>query len=211
MVDPTKLWKSAARIYGDKMQSWWGGIDPISEDRIRVLEDGDEIDLGGRKLIAVQTPGHAYHHHAYLDSGSGTVFTGDAIGVRLRDVDEIRPATPPPEFHLEKAVASIERIRSLGATSFRPTHFGSIDGDLDAVCDEGIAALRRWGEWVQTARKETSELDDAAKIVEREARADLAKRIGEDAIERLEHTTSFWMNTWGYMRDFDKQKEAAAG
>jgi hypothetical protein len=27
----------------------------------------------------------------------------------------------------------------------------------------------------------------------------------DDAIERMEQTTSYWMNTWGYMRYFDKK------
>lgn len=208
LVDPSKLWKSASRIYGDKMEQMWGGIDPIPEDRIQVLNDEDVIDLGGRSLTAWETPGHAYHHHAYLDSESGTLFTGDAIGVRLHDVAAIRPATPPPEFHLDKAVASIERIRTLNPASLCPTHFGPVDAGIEETCDEAIAALEKWGEWVQQARTETSELDDAAKIVETKARAYMAGRLSEDEITRMEQTTSFWMNTWGYMRYFDKQEEA---
>ncbi|MEA2461585.1 MAG: hypothetical protein QOH90_1762 [Actinomycetota bacterium] len=67
LVDPTKLWASASRIYGDKMEQLWGGIDPIPEDRIHPLGDGDKIELGGRTLQAIETPGHARHHHAILD------------------------------------------------------------------------------------------------------------------------------------------------
>ena len=209
LVDPSKLWKSAARIYGDDMERLWGGIDPIDESRITVIEDGDTVDLGGRTLTAVETPGHAYHHHSYLDSASGTLFTGDALGVKLPDVGAIRPATPPPEFHLEKAVASIGRIRGLQPQSLCPTHFGPIDADLDATCDEGIAVLQQWGDWIQEARKETDDLDAEAAIVERKARADYANRLDDAAITRMEQTTSFWMNTWGYKRYFDKLEEGA--
>ena len=209
LADPSKLWKSAARIYGDRMEELWGGIDPIPEDRIEIIEDGREIDLGGRTLKAFETPGHAYHHHAFLDSDSGTLFTGDALGVQLPGIAHVRPATPPPEFHLEKAVASIERIRDLGPTTLAPTHFGAIDGDVDSSCDAGIAALQTWAAWVQEARKETSDLDESAAIVERKAREDLSGRMDEAAITRLEQTTSFWMNTWGYMRYFDKQEESS--
>lgn len=211
LVDPSKLWKSASRIYGDRMEEMWGGIDPIDEPRITVMADGDKIDLGGRSLTAVETPGHAYHHHAYLDSESGTVFTGDALGVRLPGVPAIRPATPPPEFHLEKAIASIERIRELQPAGLCPTHFGPVDAGVDATCDEAIAALRQWADWVQQARKEVGDLDSMAAIVERLARADLAARLDEQEVTRLEQTTSFWMNTWGYKRYFDKQEEQQEG
>ncbi len=209
LVDPAKLWSSASRIYGDRMEEMWGGIDPLPEDRIVVLEDGDEIDLGGRVLSAIETPGHAYHHHAFLDSASGDVFTGDALGVQLPGVSVVRPATPPPEFHLEKAIASIERVRGLGATRLIPTHFGPMDGDVDATCDAAIESLRKWGEWVREARTDTDELDQATKIVEEKARADLRGQVDEAAIARLEQTTSFWMNTWGYMRYFDKREQQA--
>ena len=207
LVDPSKLWKSASRIYGDRMEEMWGGIDPIEESRITVMADGDTIDLGGRILTAIETPGHAYHHHAFLDSETGAVFTGDALGVRLPDVPAIRPATPPPEFHLEKAIASIDRLRELKPASLCPTHFGPVDADVDDTCSEAIAALRQWGDWVQQARKEMDDLDSVAEIVERLARADLSDRLEDAEVTRLEQTTSFWMNTWGYKRYFDKLEE----
>lgn len=211
LIDPAKLWASAARIYGDQMEELWGGIEPVPAERIRALADGDEVDLGGRKLTAVETPGHAYHHHAYLDSASGTLFTGDALGVRLPDLGVVRPATPPPEFHLEQAVASIERIASLGAERLALTHFGPGDEGRSAMnvgelCEAAIEALRRWGEWVSAARDQTDDLDAAAGIVARQARAALEGEVAPEDLERLEHTTSYRMNTWGYMRYFDKHQ-----
>ena len=210
LADPSKLWSSASRIYGDRMEQMWGGIDPIEEDRIHVLEDGDVIDLGGRSLRAIETPGHAYHHHAFLDSDSGALFTGDALGVKLPGVPAIRPATPPPEFHLEKGIASIEKIRKAGAATLFPTHFGTAEGSVDELCDAGIEALRDWAEFVTRARTQTKELDEAAKLVEEAARSDLRDKVDDEGMTRLEQTTSFWMNTWGYMRYFDKKEKAEA-
>lgn len=212
LVDPSKLWSSAARIYGDRMEQLWGEIDPIPEDRIHVVADDEVIDLGGVSLRAVETPGHAYHHHAYL-LDDGSVFTGDALGVRLPDVGVIRPATPPPEFHLEKAIGSIERIRGLGATTLLPTHFGShTEGtnpkSVDELCTEAVDALNRWAEWVRAARTRTTELDDAAEIVKQMAVGALEGRISDEARARMENTTSYWMNTWGFMRYLDKNEPA---
>ena len=211
LVDPSKLWSSASRIYGDDMERLWGGIDPLDESRIHVVKDDDVIDLGGLTLTAVETPGHAYHHHAFLSS-EGDLFAGDALGVRLPDIGFIRPATPPPEFHLEKAVASIERIRALEPTTLWPTHFGPHDQganpkSVDAFCDEAIDAFHRWGDWVQQARVQTSDLDEATEIVKAKAVEAIEGKAPEDVRVRMENTTSYWMNTWGYMRYFDKQAQ----
>ena len=207
LVDPAKLWSSASRIYGDRMDEMWGGIDPIPEDRIKVLGDGDKVDLGGRTLQAIETPGHAYHHHAYLDDATGTVFTGDAMGIRLQGLDLVRPATPPPEFHLEKAIASIERIRGLGPTQLCLTHFGTTDRSPDEICDAAIESLNTWAGWVRDARGETKELDEVADKVRSEAVSTFGKTLDEEEMNLLEQTTSYRMNTMGYMRYFDKNEQ----
>ena len=214
LVDPTKLWLSASRIYGDAMEQLWGEMKPIPEAKLRTLTNGDEIDLGDRKLKVVETPGHARHHHAYLDDSTGTVYTGDAMGVRLPEVGRIRPATPPPEFNLEDIIASIERIRGLGAERLCLTHFGPTDAgasptDVDAVCNDAIEAFRKWGEWVTEARKETRDIDKVTALVKAQAEADARGELSAEAVDRMEQTTSYRMNTWGYMRYFDKREEAS--
>lgn len=221
LVEPSKLWSSATRIYGDRMQELWGGIDPVPEDRIHVVRDGEVIDLGGRKLRAVETLGHAGHHHAYLDEDDGVLFAGDALGVRLLDIGIVRPATPPPEFNLEVALASIARIKEIGPERLCFTHFGPTDraspnsvteraGSVDDVCDEAANALMRWAAWVKEARMRTREVSEVTGLVVERARADLEGRVSDADIERLENTTSYAMNTAGYMRYFDKLEGAEA-
>jgi glyoxylase-like metal-dependent hydrolase (beta-lactamase superfamily II) len=210
LVDPRKLWSSARRIYGDRMDELWGGIDPVSEDRITVLSHGDTVDLGDRTLVAIETPGHASHHHAFLDSATGALFAGDALGVRLRDVGLVRPATPPPEFDLERAIESIHRIIEARPTRLFFTHFGSDDSvGVDETCDEAIAALRTWEGWVRKAREETDDLDAAAALVRDQARDSLEEGLTGDQIDRMDQTTSYWMNTWGYMRYLSKREQSA--
>jgi glyoxylase-like metal-dependent hydrolase (beta-lactamase superfamily II) len=209
LVDPSKLWASASRIYGDDMEKLWGGIDPIPEERIHLVKDGGEIDLGGRTLSALETPGHARHHHAFLDSATGILFTGDALGVRLQDAGVIRPATPPPEFHLEDAKASIRRLRDAGASALWPTHYGPADRgtdpkSIDEITAEAIESLDMWAEWVREARAKTDDLDEATDIVHERARQALEGTLPETAITRMEQTTSYRMNTSGYWRYFDK-------
>ena len=209
LSDPTKLWSSAARIYGDDMERLWGGIDPVASERVHVLHDGDEVDLGGRALRAVETLGHAGHHHSFVDSDTGAVFVGDALGVRLPSSGVVRPATPPPEFDLDLARASIARIRGLGAGSLWLTHFGPQDAGteplaVEEACDRACEALERWGEWVRAARAIAPDLDTAYPLVEARARADLEGTLDPEAVALLEQTTSYRMNVWGFMRYFDR-------
>ena len=210
LVDPSKLWSSASRIYGDDMERLWGGIDPLPEERILALADGDKIELGATTLQAVDTPGHAGHHHAYLDVSSGEMFVGDALGVRLPDVGVMRPATPPPEFDLELAVSSIGRISELDPTEVHLTHYsspatGTNSASPKEVCDEAIEALRTWGTWVEEARSKTTDLDEVSRLITERSRMAMGQHVTEDAIERMDQTTSYWMNTAGYMRYFDKK------
>ena len=205
LADPSKLWSSAARIYGDAMDALWGGIDPVPAGRIVEVDDGDVIDLGGTSLRVIETPGHAGHHHAYLDDASGTLFSGDALGVRLPDAGVIRPATPPPEFDLEAAIASIGKIRDARPSRLCFTHFGTRSGeDPAATCEAAVDALVEWAGWIRAAREETTDIDEVTESVRRAAAAAYGERLDADAVTRLEQTTSYRMNTWGYMRYLDK-------
>jgi glyoxylase-like metal-dependent hydrolase (beta-lactamase superfamily II) len=111
LADPERLISSAARVYGPLLDTLYGRISPTPPERIVALADGDEIPVGpGRTMRAIDSPGHAKHHVGLLDSGSGLLFCGDAVGVRLPDIGLLRPATPPPDFDLDLALASLRRI-----------------------------------------------------------------------------------------------------
>lgn len=210
LIDPSKLWASAGRIYGDAMEQLWGGIDPVPADRVEVLADGDVIDLGGRTLRAVETPGHARHHHAFLDDWTGALFAGDALGVRLPDVGLNRPATPPPEFDLEQAIASIKRIRDLDTESLWLTHFGPTDGGSNPAtpaeaCAEAIESLSQWDAWVREGLKQSSEPEAVTRFVVERSREALESSLAPHEVDRLELTTSYSMNVSGYMRAIGKE------
>src|SRR4051794_39692723 len=78
LVDPSKLLKSAARLYGEEnMDKLFGEAQPVPKDRLVKLEGGEEIEAAGGLLAAHYTPGHAYHHLAFYEPRSGALFTGD--------------------------------------------------------------------------------------------------------------------------------------
>ena len=81
LADPSRLVSSATRVYGEeRMASLFGPVEPVPAERLRVLGDDEELNIGGRSLTALDTPGHASHHLALVDSSTGVVFTGDALG-----------------------------------------------------------------------------------------------------------------------------------
>src|SRR5437660_1118242 len=115
LADPSRLIDSAARVYGPLLDGLYGRMLPVPEDRLVAAGDGHSLDVGnGRRLRLVDSPGHAKHHHAVLDEQTGTLLVGDAVGVQLPDLGlGLRPATPPPDFDLDQAVASLRRFRQI--------------------------------------------------------------------------------------------------
>lgn len=146
MIDPEKLLSSAERIYGDKMDQLWGEFLPVPEAQVNVLQDGDRIPIGDHEFLALDTPGHAYHHMAYL--WRGTCFSGDIGGVRIPTPGpkHLRIPMPPPGLHLGLWRESIEKLQGHVFSKIAPTHFGiypDVDWHLDAVL-HGIAEAETW-------------------------------------------------------------------
>lgn len=124
LVDPTRLVRSAARIYGDEMERLWGEIAAVPNDRVDVLEDGGLVIAGNRRFRTVFTPGHASHHVAIYDEDSRTLFTGDAGGVRMPGSRYVAAPMPPPELDPPAWAASIDTMRAFAPERVALTHFG---------------------------------------------------------------------------------------
>ena len=104
LVDPSKLDASARRLYGDAFDELWG-------DWRRFRTRTSTSSASGWSASTVPTPGHASHHVSYLES-DGTLYAGDAAGVRLEGASFVMPPCPPPEFDLEaweRSLVEIER------------------------------------------------------------------------------------------------------
>lgn len=210
LADPSRLMASAERIYGTEgLRKLFGMVEPVPPDRLRAMTDGDVIDLGTRTLTALYTPGHASHHVALQDSGTDGVFVGDALGVYLPDVRILRPATPPPEFDLEQAVASVERIQQAGPSTILFSHFGPVT-EVDHITALAVRRMERWTEVVAEALEQTDELDQVASFLRRGTAQELnpADEEGREAIaDRYELLSSVQMNAMGLIRYLRKKQE----
>jgi glyoxylase-like metal-dependent hydrolase (beta-lactamase superfamily II) len=127
LADPTKLLRSAERIYGDDMDRLWGRVVPVPERNLRVLEGGETITVAGRRLGVEYAPGHASHHVVYFDDADGTAYVGDVAGVRIPPSDFIRLPTPPPDIDVEAWERSIDLVLARSPARLALTHFGWVD------------------------------------------------------------------------------------
>lgn len=147
LIDPSRLLASAGRLYGDDLQRLFGETLPVPESRVHVLADADVITVGSRRLTALETPGHARHHHAYWDAASGDLFTGDIAGVALPGSRYVRAPTPPPELDVPAWQHSLQRIRALRPARLLLTHFGPHEWTMDLLAQleerllEGVEAV----------------------------------------------------------------------
>jgi glyoxylase-like metal-dependent hydrolase (beta-lactamase superfamily II) len=200
LVDPSRLVASAARVYGDTLDALYGRLDPTPAERIRVLEEGDQIGVGpGRALTAVHSPGHASHHLALHDTETGILFTGDAAGVRLPDVGVLRPATPPPDFDLDLAVQSLHHFAARRPSALALAHFGVLEGDPAEILDEAEHALR---DWAAVAESAWSAGEDVAGA--------LSAAFGADPTETMAILNGVHSNAAGLGRWLEKRSVAGS-
>jgi glyoxylase-like metal-dependent hydrolase (beta-lactamase superfamily II) len=153
LVDPERLLASSARVYGDLMDTVYGGLTPVEASRIKAAEDGDIIDLGGRRLELIHAPGHARHHIGVFELDSGALFAGDAVGVLLPGAEVVRPATPPPDFDRDLAIRSLRSFAARSPAHLVLTHFGPISPPAERLA-EAEERLRRWCDTAEAAARE---------------------------------------------------------
>ena len=200
LVDPSKLLKSATRIYGDRMEELWGEVLSVPEDRLVSLEGGEEIETVGGVLAAHYTPGHAYHHLAYLEPESGMLFAGDVAGIRLPGQSYVRPPTPPPEIDVEAWMQSIETVRQIGPRVVCPTHYGSYE-DVDRHMAELEQRLQDWLLFVEGQMDEGVEREQISYELKAKGDAEmLAEGASPEESEQYDLAGNYEMLVDGLMR-----------
>lgn len=133
MMDPSKLQAGAIQVYGQEaFERDFGELVPVPEERIRIAEDGDVIDLAGRPLTFIDTPGHANHHGCLYDAKTRGFFTGDTFGISYREFDTERgpllfAPTTPVAFDPELWQRSLDRIMAFAPQAIYLTHYGRLD------------------------------------------------------------------------------------
>jgi glyoxylase-like metal-dependent hydrolase (beta-lactamase superfamily II) len=184
LIDPSRLERSARRLYGDMFDPLWGELAPVPEENVRIA-DGDVLGWD-----AFPTPGHASHHVSYLRDG--TLLAGDAAGVRMPGATYVLPVSPPPDITVEGWHETIAEIRRRAPERLALIHFG-LHEDVDAHLDRLELELDRWAERVGGGM---SEQDFVAA-----GRAD----AGEDA-DLYDRVAPLWQSYLGLKRYWDSRR-----
>ncbi|MGZ4360212.1 MAG: MBL fold metallo-hydrolase [Gaiellaceae bacterium] len=188
LVDPSRLERSARRLYGELVDQLWGELLPVPAENVRIAA-GDVLGWE-----AFPTVGHASHHVSYFRDG--TLLAGDAAGVRIAPSSYVLPVSPPPDIDVEAWHATIAEIRRREPEQLALVHFG-VHPDPEAHLDRLETELDRWAARVRSGM-------DADEFVAA-ARADVA---GE--ADRYDQVAPFVQSWFGLRRYWDKRIEAEA-
>jgi glyoxylase-like metal-dependent hydrolase (beta-lactamase superfamily II) len=182
LVDPSRLERSARRLYGDTFDTLWGELAPVPEANVR---------LAARRAAGLEVfaaPGHASHHVCYFDGT--TLYAGDAAGVRIQPSSSVLPPTPPPDVDVEGWYRTIEEIERRAPERLALVHFGFAD-DVSRHLTELRERLDVWARRVEDGVSE-EEFVGAAK-------ADLPEGEGE----AYDRAMPFWQSYAGLKRYWD--------
>lgn len=145
VIDPAKLVASASAVYGEEeFKRIYGSIEPVAEERVRVMDDEQTLQFGERELRFLHTRGHANHHFCIADSASRAIFAGDAFGLvypALQGEGTFAfPSTSPTDFEPELARESIRRLVEEKPSRLYLTHFGAVT-DIDTAAGQLVRHL----------------------------------------------------------------------
>jgi len=208
LLDPGKLLSSAARIYGDMMETLWGEFLPVPPERIQIPEDNEVIEINDLQFRTLDTPGHANHHYAYVYEN--VCFSGDIGGVRISGTHHLRLPMPPPELILEKWGESYARLKhefSLGRfTRIAPTHFG-IYPDPAWHLEALSAALDAVKQWLETVMPADPSIDSLNRqYSEWSHQRALNDGLPDETIDAYETANPTWMSAYGLQRYWRKYR-----
>ena len=184
LIDPSRLERSARRLYGDMFDPLWGELAPVPAESVRVA-DGDVLGWD-----AFPTPGHASHHVSYLRDG--TLLAGDAAGVRMPGSSYVLPVCPPPDITVEGWRETIAEIRRRRPDRLALIHFG-VHEDVESHLDRLDEELDRWAERVGGGMSEQEFVATA--------RAD----AGDEA-DRYDRVAPLWQSYLGMKRYWDSKR-----
>jgi len=214
LADPSRLMASARMVYGDKLDGLFGELLPTPGERIRTVDQTGAVDLGaGRTLASHYSPGHAKHHVGLLDSVSGDLYVGDAAGIYIPETGDQWPATPPPDFDLATALASLRLFADLGPTRLLFSHYGPMP-EVSQALERSSEELTVWVEETSRAHRAGLDLDHAvAMVAERTAARYAARAPGADPelAVKYEPVGATEGNVAGIMHWLDKSAAAGTG
>lgn len=203
LTDPPAMVSGMKQVYAERAQKMYGRPEAIESDRIRELGDDSRVDLDDRQIEVITTPGHTASHLAFHDPATSSLFCGDALGVQLPGSRMVRPSTPPADFSLENALASIEKLASVGAATVYLAHYGSAEPGPDEIFDRAAGSLKAWHRSFLRKREQTDSDEDLSRQFNACLEASL-EPIAPSARRDLERVSPAWLNLAGLTAEQDR-------
>lgn len=119
LIDPTRLIAGSRAVHGPRYERHYGDPLPIAPDLVRAIDDGATVSCGGLRWSAIETLGHARHHHAWTlshersDAAVDRVFVGDVLGMISPGSSHISIPVPPSDIDIPAWRTSLARLRAL--------------------------------------------------------------------------------------------------
>ena len=194
LVDPSRLERSARRLYGDDFDRLWGELVPVPKDAVEVV--GDRV----LDLEAWPTPGHASHHLSFLGP-DGSCYAGDAAGVRIMPLPFVAPVSPPPDIDVEAWHRSLDGIEARRPKRLCLPHFGVVEAP-----EEHLETMRmRLDTWAERVREGA----DEGEFV-RAAEEELKAAVGSEDASAYTQAGPLWQSYAGLARYWAKKGEGHA-
>lgn len=209
MVDPSKLLASAARLWPDNLHQLFGEAVPVPAENLRILEGGETISLGSRKIEVAYTPGHASHHVSYFEDAEGVAFVGDTTGIKIEGHAYVMPATPPPDIDLRIWDGSFAAILQRKPKRLFLTHFGFSD-DPAAHIAQFRERLHRWMEMTEKILQSAPSDEAAMESFMTKARAEIGEHLPPQDVEQYAATAGLNLSFLGLTRHARKRAQAAS-
>ena len=208
LVNPERLVASARRVFGAAMDELFGPLLPTDAQRLDILGETGSVDLGdGRTLSTFHNPGHASHHVGLVDSHTGDLYTGDAAGVYVPEIAEVRPATPPPDFDLSLALDSLAKMRDVRSPRLLFSHYGPVT-NVSEVLDASEAELHYWVETTTEAYTAGMDIEHAiAMVAEKDRERHPAFYENDEVNAKFEELSNLGANVHGIYRWLSQRDE----
>jgi glyoxylase-like metal-dependent hydrolase (beta-lactamase superfamily II) len=209
MIDPSRLLASAQRLWPDTLHQLFGETQPVPKENLHILEGGETLTLGTRKLEVAYTPGHASHHVSYFDAAEGIAFIGDTTGIRIDNGPYILPATPPPDISLEIWDKSFATILARRPSRLFLTHFGYAHKPAEHI-EKFRRQLHHWAELAAEILRTASTEAEAKKAFVARAQAEMQQQLGPEEADHHAFTAGLDLSFLGLARYLRKRAEATA-
>lgn len=209
MIDPSKLVASAARLWPDNLQQLFGEAVAVPAENLRILEGGETISLGSRKIEVAYTPGHASHHVSYFESIEGVAFVGDTAGIRIEGHSYIMPATPPPDIDLKIWEGSFAAILDRKPKRLFLTHFGFSENPVAHIA-QFRERLRLWMEMTEKILQLAPSDEAAMESFMNEGRVEIGEHLPPKDVEQYAATAGLNLSFLGLARHARKRAQAAS-